>query len=1548
MPVKKPVNTTVTVDVHTRPVQPDDSHLRQPVNPPHPDLDTLLFRRRTDSRDSASTSDSPDLDAITPVVVAPIPSGIASTSPTPPAPRPLIDYRVSTAVNLPKADAEGFLTIKGRRFVEVADIGIVAIATDAATGLHRARLASELQPSGPVLIRDQTSKLWQPLDDSPITFILSENRLLGFRTALDFADAEPGPDGLHRHDGKLYVVIDNHAYQALHDLDASTPLTPVMRIVRAQDAVAGDSNNRYVATRAGQSEPVVFDAVDGWMGVTIPGAGGMHRSADAQQGTLADRFRATLNRLKSPSSRVRKLYPAFTEQQVSALITSLGADVQNGLARRETDYKNLKKALAVWSLDNTQPDSQSAGQEWITSTIMEIKRCWRQESGPTLKLAAVAGVLSLPPLKADFGHVNVLELDSVTWSEAADTFLASFSGLQGLTVKRSTLEKLPDAIGSLHDLTALSLQSNRLQLDERSAASLARLDRLEHLDLSGNPLGKTPDFSAMADLKTVNLSNTGIEQWPSGLQQQSGLELLDLRQNKLSEVPETILNPPADQLQARARINGVTRLEGNRFAPDYWKSLEAFWERVSTDHPELATPVNLAAFRLNDDIPEVAMVRRMYPEKDPQAARAYLMSLDEAAQKGLVERVQEFDLMQADLEDYIQKSSSIGVWTKRWAERVASTLKTCWLRESGDTLEMPHGQGPLPALNADFSHIRALSLQDINWSVAADQFLSNFAKLEKLAITGCDLKRLPAGIGEMRALTHLNLSSNKLVLDEQAAATISGLTSLSVINLSTNPLHIAPDFSAMSGLVSLSLYETGITHWPAGLQDKTALKYVDLRNNQLKEVPQAHLDPSPEQLLTVTQVNRVISMEGNDFPPDYWRKFDDYWRRVNEVDPELLTADLGTIFDSENSPAQRYHNLYPDKNIKHCREYLWSLGDEDAARQVTRLEQEYRGLKRQLEDWEFSGGGSVTQYTPARRLAANAQHRSERLKASIRIINCWRRLTPQKLANDQTPIGLELDLSGLRLPSLPDLDADFSHVGSLRLSNMALSTSPEGFLTRFRHLRWLELSYNQLRELPPAIEEMTGLTRLFLQENQIALTVETARVLSGRTTLRALWLHGNPRLGIVPDFGRMTDLRSLNLSGTGIDTFPTGIAEQPLLDTFNLSNNQIADIPDEVIAPPDERLAHTARINNVTNILNNPLSEATQARLTLYSTRLNQAETPLHGPTNLIDTARGHVHRPLVVRTTADSLARWTVGMSEAQVATRKVQWQTLHEQQASGGLFDTLDRLLLDSAGRQNQQQRVWKLIDSITENTEPSENLRKEVFDRAGEATCCDRAAFTFANLETRAMMHHALAKAGDKAQGPQLTALSRALFRLHEVDKIASADIARREATIAAERTPQDAARLSLPHVPEEVEIRLYYRHALRDRLQLPGQPESMGFSRLIEVQPEQVEAAYNRVVALDDSPEELQELVSREFWQKFITSKYQDDFVKQRQPIQEQQSALDDLHASNQLALADYQTQSSSLQASWIVEEAALIETLTRQELAEYAARGTGEEATDASV
>jgi Leucine-rich repeat (LRR) protein len=1485
------------------------------------------------------TTNTAELDVIEPAPIVTVHPTTPAPAIAPARPQPLEHYRLAAAPGLQDADAAGLRVHKGRLYAEMADGGIVQVGKDPDTGLLRARLANESKPSGPLMLRDPESGRWHALEYvEPVTFELSTNRLEAFRTGLDLGTLARDSDGLKRFDGKLYAVIDNHSFQVLHDIEASTPLAEIMRIVRPEDPVAHDSDNIYVATRPGRSEPIVFDAQQGWRGTTTGGVGGMLRSdsgVPAQTGLL-ERLLAAFNQLRTPESRARKLFPSYNNEEISTLLRAQGNDVRAYLTRRENEYKTLKADLASWVKKTSSDTPTESANPAVERAVEEIKRCWKRQTGTTLKLEL--GDALIAPLTTDFSHVRTLELSAVNWTDTADTFLGNFAAIERLTVTRSTLEKLPTSVAQMPGLHTLDLNSNRIRLNEQTAAHLSALTQLQSIDLSGNPLGKTPDFSGMSELKRLNLRDTQLDHWPVGLHDQTALEIVDLRNNQLREIPQACLNPQSTELLAVARINAATLIEGNPFPAGYWRTLEVYWRRVADEYPALHADSRTGAFRVDGDIAEVAMVRRMYPDMNPQTARAYLIGLGDGAEADIARRIEDFDLLETQLATYIAESqpgsSSVVGPQKMEAERVARIIRGCWLRDSDDVLKLPPLYGPLPVLTVEFSHLKSLTLDSIVWSDTADTFLSGCPNLERLTIVQSGIHELPRRIAEMDKLSHLDLSSNLIKLDEQSALALGGLHKLKQINLSNNQLRTVPDFSGMSGLQVLNLKNTGISQWPAGLLDKTGLTSLDLSDNRLSEVPHKNLNPEPETLSVVARINNVTRLENNAFPPAYWRTFDSYWQRLKETHPELMEPADPAAFDSENSRAQRYRRLYPTKRIKECREFIWNHDKATVAARLLALEQEFDVLKGQLDAWVYSGAGTRQGYIRVNQLQINAQARNDRIEARNRIISCWRRETEQKHAVDGTPIGLELDLSGLTLPTLPDLSMDFSHVGSLVLKNMNLTTSPEGFLTRFRHLRWLDMSNNRLRDLPPAVGEMHGMTRLFLQRNQLELTAETAPILAGRTTLRALYLNNNPQLGVIPDFSQITDMRTVSLAGTGLSQWPTGLFDQPMLSDIDLSNNRITTIPDFVAAPAPDRLAHSVQVNSGTLVTNNPLSNATPLQLFAYHERLRSAGTALNRRHNLITTSVAVARQPMAT-TDAEPAPIWTVELSADQATVRTALWRTLREQEGSDGFFS----ILASRAGHSDFRRQAWEVIEVISENNPQSRALRRELFDRACEAGCTDLAAATFTDLQILVLTHKARVQARQDLDGTQLVDLSKGLFRLRHVDDIAAAEIASSRAIINDPATSVEQQNIHRLRIRDPHEMTMAYRFGLRDRLQLPFQPESLTFIGMAGVTPAMLDAAYQKVIALKGSPEEFQALVSMDFWQDFITHKYQVQFDAARQPFQDQQAVLDSQSAQRLLTAAQYSAQTDDVTAQLAIAEAALIRTLTRQELQPRASRET---------
>lgn len=935
-----------------------------------------------------------------------------------------------------------------------------------------------------------------------------------------------------------------------------------------------------------------------------------------------------------------------------------------------------------------------------------------------------------------------------------------------------------------------------------------------------------------------------------------------------------------------------------------------------------------------------ARVRTLYRTLDEQGINDVIQSFGTHVERGLKLREAEFNTVQMELAAWVKantpQSGRVGAFDT--APYIARTIMSHWRREASGPLQLIMGGLELPILSADFSHVEALELHDVRWSDSADAFLRKFTHVNGLSISRSRLTELPRVVGDMIHLTSLSLHSNHLRLTPQSARVLGSLGNLEELYLANNALRICPDFSSMARLRNLNLRNTQLEQWPTGLDAHTDLNFVDLSDNLLREVPEQYLNPADEQLGATARLNGVTLLEGNPFPADYWQHFDDYWRRLNQALPDLVKNARKGAFDSGNPKLEKMRRLYPNKRMQEARALIWSWG-AGADAELARLELEFNTVERQLDAWTFSGGGERQRYVRANQRQANAGTMDHRYQAQNRILACWRRETPQMLAKDGTPIGLELDLSDLNLPSLPDLDVDFSHVGSLKLNNMGLSVSPEGFLARYRHLRWLEMANNRLTELPPALGEMHGLTRLTLNDNQIRLTADTARILSERVTLRALWLHNNS-LGITPDFSRITDMRSLSLINAGIDTWPVGLLEQPLLDQVALSHNALTTIPDAVIAPSNEQLAQAVRVNSVTTVSGNPFTAQTLDQVRAYNTRLEGAGLVTPGRPNRLGVTALETGVMPGAPPQAPFL-RWTTGLPADQVATRSTQWARLHGQPDGEGFFNLLNDLDVGVAEREELQRRVWEVIDGITENSAESEQLRKDMFEWAGKRACCDRAALTFSNLEILLMVHKAKALALTQGvnQGVALTTLARGLFRLDEVEAIALRDIDQRRTAINNQQGLTPVQKVQALALLEEVEIRLAYRHGLKDRLDLPGQPQHTRFTGLGNVTPAMLEDAYQRVISRDNSVQEFDALVARDFWKDYVTNKHRNAFEAQNEPYQKQLAQLQRDFESGKLSKAVYDVNAEQAQSLSAVDELTLIETLTRQEIAQ--ARVSGE-------
>jgi Leucine-rich repeat (LRR) protein len=130
----------------------------------------------------------------------------------------------------------------------------------------------------------------------------------------------------------------------------------------------------------------------------------------------------------------------------------------------------------------------------------------------------------------------------------------------------------------------------------------------------------------------------------------------------------------------------------------------------------------------------------------------------------------------------------------------------------------------------------------------------------------------------------------------------------------------------------------------------------------------------------------------------------------------------------------------------------------------------------------------------------------------------------------------------------------------LDLSYLKLRTLPEA-IGRLTQLTALNLSANQLSTLPESIGQLTQLQELNLSDNQLSKLPEAIGRLS---QLQALKLYGNHLSELPESIGRLSQLEELNLSDNQLSTLPGAIGQLSRLQTLDLRDNQLSELPESI------------------------------------------------------------------------------------------------------------------------------------------------------------------------------------------------------------------------------------------------------------------------------------------------------------------------------------------------------------------------------------------------
>lgn len=549
----------------------------------------------------------------------------------------------------------------------------------------------------------------------------------------------------------------------------------------------------------------------------------------------------------------------------------------------------------------------------------------------------------------------------------------------------------------------------------------------------------------------------------------------------------------------------------------------------------------------------------------------------------------------------------------------------------------------------------------------------------------------------------------------------------------------------------------------------------------------------------------------------------------------------------------RVRVLYQGFTEEQVDEYIEIMGERhgDAVllNVVAQQEQQLQRLSTALENWTNA--------------VVELPVRAARQQFAAHLLRCWRLQGDIRVDERGNNSGMILSVVGLPVQALPELPegTEFTHVSELVLVSLGLESIPASFLRCFSEVRWLNLSNNRLLDLPVGLAHVANLREVRLRHNRIRMTATSASLLGDQRHMRVLDLSDNPLGAVNLTFRQLCPLRELNLRGCRLTRVPVGLEWCGLLEFVDLRGNAILDVPDDILQAP---FAFRQRLM----LQGNPMPRVL----------FEQLARPA----------------PVVVRPepAAPGVLGWLRGMDDEEVQVRELRWQRVQAEAGSDNFFSVIDELTGTTdfrSARSDLRRRVWEVIDAIEQDA----RLRHEVFELAGSPrTCVDSVINVFSTLEVRVFIANALRAEPTLTSGEIRLRLARQLFRLDQVERYARQDIIQRR---AAARDADEAAGEDNDEAEDggvdEIEVSLAYRVGLAQILDLPGQPRTMQFETIAQVNQDDLDAAEAAVRQAQASDQLAQYVSGRDFWREYLEQASADAFDAAGQPFWTRLEALE---------------------------------------------------------
>ncbi|HEN8798049.1 TPA: hypothetical protein U8251_000588 [Pseudomonas putida] len=242
---------------------------------------------------------------------------------------------------------------------------------------------------------------------------------------------------------------------------------------------------------------------------------------------------------------IHQIFPTLSELQLDAYLAAVrarGVNIWDHYLALQRQLESLRNALTEWQAAWSTP-VEALRRRRVADTL---RRSWRRKLVDVndhyellISGEHIAGLPTLPE-GVDFAHVRRLVLRDMGLQTIDEDFLRRFPNIVELDLSNNRLTAIPAGIERLVQLRRIDLSNNRITIDAIGNRQLAQLSLLESIELSFNPELQAPDLSGLRHVRHLYLRSTGQVDIRQLLERASWRALVDLRDNRITELQDEV------------------------------------------------------------------------------------------------------------------------------------------------------------------------------------------------------------------------------------------------------------------------------------------------------------------------------------------------------------------------------------------------------------------------------------------------------------------------------------------------------------------------------------------------------------------------------------------------------------------------------------------------------------------------------------------------------------------------------------------------------------------------------------------------------------------------------------------------------------------------------------------------------------------------------------------------------------------------------------------------------------------------------------------------